>query len=73
MKLRITGCKDPQMWYADQIGKTFDIRGKFTEKEFSYEHKEWFVADVYYVNTGREKNIVKGYDCRLILEHATHH
>jgi hypothetical protein len=37
MRLRITGCRDPLMWYANQIGETVECEGQWPEGWISRE------------------------------------
>ena len=73
MKLKIIKCSDPQMWYRDQIGKQFDIVGEHKEREFSYKKDKWMDITAFTVRDNEGyPNKVKGYDCRLMLEHVSH-
>lgn len=73
MKLRITGCKDPQMWYADQIGETFNWNRHHWHSEIRGFNGKIRVDSVYYVKDKEGfTNIVKKEDCRIILEHVSH-
>lgn len=63
MKLKITGCTDPHMWYSNKIGDTVDYNGKEDDIYWSRDSGGYvnivFVKDAVLINDEKDEQMYK--------------